>query len=102
MPPAPSSIVRRRGHTPTTCTWSSSGGREERRTLAFRDYLREHADIARTYERLKRTLAIQFAGPDAESREAYARAKGDFIERVVSTAIGEGYPRGAVRTGPVG
>ncbi len=69
------------------------GGREERRTLAFRDYLREHADVARTYELLKRTLAVQFAGSDAASRESYARAKSDFVERVVTTALTSGYPR---------
>src|SRR5262249_3402700 len=30
-----------------------SGGPEERQTLAFRDYLREHPEVARAYERLK-------------------------------------------------
>ena len=33
------------------------GGAEERRTLAFRDYLREHGDTAREYEQFKRDLA---------------------------------------------
>jgi GrpB-like predicted nucleotidyltransferase (UPF0157 family) len=69
------------------------GGLEERRTLAFRDYLREHVAAARDYEDLKRALAAQPPGSDAESRERYARAKTDFIERVVALAIGTGYPR---------
>jgi GrpB-like predicted nucleotidyltransferase (UPF0157 family) len=66
-----------------------SGGGEERRTLAFRDYLRAHADAAREYERLKRTLAVQSIATDRESREAYARAKADFIGRIVATALSE-------------
>src|SRR5215471_12195707 len=36
-----------------------SGGIEERRTLAFRDYLREHSDAAREYEALKKRLLSQ-------------------------------------------
>ena len=65
----------------------ASGGSEERRTLAFRDYLREHVEVAREYERLKQDLARQFAAGDVESREAYARAKTGFIERVVAVAL---------------
>jgi GrpB-like predicted nucleotidyltransferase (UPF0157 family) len=64
-----------------------AGGVEERRTLAFRDYLRAHADSAREYERLKRTLAGQTDAGDPTSREAYARAKSDFIERIIRLAI---------------
>jgi GrpB-like predicted nucleotidyltransferase (UPF0157 family) len=69
------------------------GGREERRTLAFRDYLRDHVEAAREYEELKRALAAQIAGADRESREQYTQAKSDFIERVVALAIEKGYPR---------
>ena len=69
------------------------GGAEERRTLAFRDYLCDHADAAREYEQLKRDLARQLAPRDRESREAYARAKTDFIERIIAIALGSGYPR---------
>ena len=69
------------------------GGSEERRTLAFRDYLRDHADVAREYEDLKRTLAAQVVAVDPESQERYAAAKTDFIERVVSLAVAKGYPR---------
>jgi len=70
-----------------------AGGAEERRTLAFRDYLRDHGSAAREYEELKRHLALRFAATDHDSREAYARAKTDFIERVVAMAIASGYPR---------
>ena len=69
------------------------GGREERRTLAFRDYLRDRPDTAREYENLKRSVAARFATSDPESREGYAREKSDFIERVVALALGSGYPR---------
>jgi GrpB-like predicted nucleotidyltransferase (UPF0157 family) len=69
------------------------GGREERRTLAFRDYLREHPDAAREYEDVKRTATAQLGASDPESRERYARAKTDFIERVVALALRIGYPR---------
>lgn len=46
------------------------GGVEERRTLAFRDYLRDHAACAREYEQLKYDLVRQFAATRHESREA--------------------------------
>lgn len=69
------------------------GGREERRTLAFRDYLRDHPDAAREYEVLKRIVAGQIVAADAESQERYAMAKTDFIERIVALAVAAGYPR---------
>jgi GrpB-like predicted nucleotidyltransferase (UPF0157 family) len=69
------------------------GGAEERRTLAFRDYLRDHAVTAREYERLKQSLAGHLAASHRESREAYARAKSDFIEGTVAMALRAGYPR---------
>jgi GrpB-like predicted nucleotidyltransferase (UPF0157 family) len=60
-----------------------AGGLEERRTLAFRDYLRAHAAAAREYEQLKRELAARTDASDRASREAYAIAKTEFIERVL-------------------
>jgi GrpB-like predicted nucleotidyltransferase (UPF0157 family) len=64
-----------------------AGGDEERRTLAFRDYLCDHDDAAREYEELKRELALRVRGMmDPEAHEAYARAKTDFIERIVKRA----------------
>jgi len=71
-----------------------AGGQEERRTLAFRDYLREHSDVAREYAALKRKLAAFTDATRADSREAYASAKSEFIERVVQFALTAGYPRG--------
>jgi GrpB-like predicted nucleotidyltransferase (UPF0157 family) len=70
-----------------------AGGAEERRTLAFRDYLRDHAAAARDYEQLKRDLARQLAATDRDAREAYARAKSGFIERINAVALSSGYPR---------
>jgi GrpB-like predicted nucleotidyltransferase (UPF0157 family) len=67
------------------------GGLEQRRTLAFRDYLRDHEDAAREYERLKLELARHFIGADHESREQYARAKSEFIERITREALDLGY-----------
>ncbi len=70
-----------------------AGGAEERRTLAFRDYLRDHPAAAREYEHLKKELAAQFAATGQASREAYASAKTEFIERIVAIALDDGYPR---------
>jgi GrpB-like predicted nucleotidyltransferase (UPF0157 family) len=64
-----------------------AGGVEERRTIAFRDYLREHGDAAAEYERLKRSLAARLAPRDRDTREAYALAKSAFIERIVTAAL---------------
>jgi len=69
------------------------GGREERRTLAFRDYLRDHRDVARQYEDLKRVTAAQIVSIDAEAQDRYAAAKTEFVERVVGIALSRGYPR---------
>jgi GrpB-like predicted nucleotidyltransferase (UPF0157 family) len=64
-----------------------AGGNEEWRTLAFRDYLRNHDAVAREYERLKYRLMTELQPTDAASREAYAAAKTDFVERVIALAL---------------
>jgi GrpB-like predicted nucleotidyltransferase (UPF0157 family) len=70
-----------------------AGDAEERRTLAFRDYLREHPETARVYAQLKLRLAAQFSAVTQGAREAYADAKTEFIEQVIVAALKEGYPR---------
>ncbi|HUF54436.1 MAG TPA: GrpB family protein [Dehalococcoidia bacterium] len=50
--------------------------------IAFRDYLRAHAEERDAYEALKRRLAIEHAG----DIEAYAEAKGDFVQGVLRKA----------------
>ena len=70
-----------------------SGGREERRTLAFRDYLRDHAEAAREYERLKHSLTQTLGPSSPQSREAYTRGKTTFIEKIIALALNDGYPR---------
>ena len=70
-----------------------AGGDEERKTLAFRDYLREHSDVAGQYLALKMKLAASTDADDAAGREAYANAKSEFIDGVVKLALLQGYPR---------
>jgi GrpB-like predicted nucleotidyltransferase (UPF0157 family) len=71
-----------------------AGGLEERKTLAFRDYLREHDETAREYEELKRGLAGRWSAGGGESREAYANAKTEFVVRITERALAVGLPRG--------
>jgi len=53
-----------------------------REHLAFRDYLRSHADVRDEYARLKLTLAAQFPA----DRTAYIDSKAPFIRRVLELA----------------
>ncbi len=50
--------------------------------LLFRDYLIEHSEVAREYERLK----VQLAAASPTDREAYTRGKTDFVVRVTEQA----------------
>ena len=68
---------------------------EESKTLAFRDYLRDHDAVAREYESLKKDLAPRYSSSHFETREAYAEAKSDFIAKVTRQALAQGYPRKA-------
>jgi GrpB-like predicted nucleotidyltransferase (UPF0157 family) len=61
-----------------------AGGDEERRTLVFRDYLRQHETAAREYEALKYRLMADLRPDDEASREAYAKAKTSFVERIIA------------------
>jgi GrpB-like predicted nucleotidyltransferase (UPF0157 family) len=71
-----------------------AGGLEERRTLAFRDFLREHREVATEYAALKTRLAALADAEDPSSREAYSNAKTEFVTRVTGQALASGYPRG--------
>jgi GrpB-like predicted nucleotidyltransferase (UPF0157 family) len=53
--------------------------REYKRHIAFRDYLRKHAEDAEDYAVLKRELARKF-GSD---REGYNQAKSQFVQRIL-------------------
>ena len=52
------------------------------RHLAFRDHLRSHAEAAKAYGELKRSLAMRFR----DDREAYNAAKREFVESVLRVA----------------
>ncbi len=75
---------RRPGEAPSThhlhCV--VEGGEMWRRNMAFRDYLRAHAETAREYGELKKRLALAHR----TDRPAYQAAKGPFIERILREA----------------
>ncbi|MFH2092293.1 MAG: GrpB family protein [Pseudomonadota bacterium] len=54
--------------------------------LLFRDYLRDHPDMAKEYGRLK----IKLSKAHPHDRVAYTQAKTDFITRVTAIAKGSG------------
>jgi GrpB-like predicted nucleotidyltransferase (UPF0157 family) len=69
-------------------------GEEERKTLAFRDYLRDHDAAAQEYASLKKDLAPRYPASHFGT-QAYAEAKSDFIAKVTRQALAQGYPRKA-------
>lgn len=60
------------------------------RPIAFRDYLRAHADVAGEYEVLKRRLADEHR----LDREAYTQAKRPFIDGITEIALEAGHGSG--------
>ena len=69
------------------------GGDEERRTLAFRDYLRDHPETRHDYERLKRALARRYETGELVTSDDYASAKTGFVAEISDRALAAGYPR---------
>ena len=53
--------------------------------LAFRDYLRNHEDAARAYEKVKEELALKY--PD--DRSSYTKGKEEIIHQLLAQARGE-------------
>lgn len=60
-----------------------SGSSHERRQLAFRDWMRTHPADAQRYAALKERLAKR----EWANADAYADAKGPFIEEIVRRAV---------------
>ena len=60
------------------------GGPLWRDYLAFRDYLRAHAETARQFADLKRVLAARFP----QGREAYMNAKSAHVQEILRLASG--------------
>jgi RimJ/RimL family protein N-acetyltransferase len=58
------------------------GGEPERRTIAFRVYLRDHPQVAREYEQLKRDLVRRYDAGELESPDGYAAAKTSLVTRL--------------------
>jgi GrpB-like predicted nucleotidyltransferase (UPF0157 family) len=65
-----------------------AGEEQERRHLAFRDYLRLQPGVAQRYAELKRALARVHVGDTKASRERYSSAKTEFICSVLERASG--------------
>lgn len=70
----------------------AAGGEQERRHLAFRDFLRSNPAVASQYLALKRQLALSHHGSTMQSREQYSLAKSSFVASVLEQAFREGYP----------
>jgi GrpB-like predicted nucleotidyltransferase (UPF0157 family) len=59
----------------------------ERKHIAFRDYLRSHAEVAVEYVALKYKLAAENHGTTLESQERYSLSKSDFIAAMLKMAL---------------
>ncbi len=67
------------------------GEEQERRHLAFRNYLRSHPAVAAEYLKLKQNLAATHGGATLESRENYSLSKSEFVTSVLERALSAGY-----------
>jgi len=76
------------------------GSEQERRHIAFRDYLRHNPAVATEYLELKRELAAVNDGTTLESRERYSLSKTRFVSSVLERALAEGYPPATRRMTP--
>ncbi len=65
----------------------AADGRELRRHVAFRDWLRTHPGDRLRYEALKRRLAVAYR----DDRDGYCDAKRGLVEEVLVSALGEGF-----------
>ena len=82
-------------------TWPSThhvhlcvaGGEQERKHLAFRDYLCDHPAVCSAYVELKERLAAENDGESLESRQRYSQAKTGFVDATLQAAFAQGYPR---------
>jgi GrpB-like predicted nucleotidyltransferase (UPF0157 family) len=63
-----------------------AGGEQEWKHLAFRDYLRAHAQTAQEYAALKCELARAHDASTLQAMEAYSLAKSEFVARVLRAA----------------
>jgi GrpB-like predicted nucleotidyltransferase (UPF0157 family) len=70
----------KRTHYVHMVEWNSDSWK---RLLRFRDYLRQHKEVAREYARLKRELARKAQG----KRDLYTPGKAEFIESVLTRAF---------------
>ena len=62
----------------------------ELKHIAFRDYLRSHAEVAAEYVALKYRLAAENHGNTLESQEHYSLSKSDFVAEVLKEALSQG------------
>lgn len=58
-----------------------------RAQIAFKEYLRDHPEYRAEYADLKEAAAAEHP----ENLEAYTKAKGDFVRRVIEDAKADGY-----------
>jgi GrpB-like predicted nucleotidyltransferase (UPF0157 family) len=59
------------------------------RQIAFRDYMRDHAEDAQEYAVLK----MQLANSNSKGMEEYLKGKQSYIEKITRTALHQGYGR---------